>query len=197
MKTSIAYFFCIIVSSHIYAAKNITICGKILSKDTFLVKIFEPIHGYYNQASVNINSNPVKVIKDSFFYSFNPQNNTPCFFDINIVTTTDLFIGRINFLLCPGDSTYIVINPNIKDFHWARFEGDNAKGNNLFQKINYIPVEKFSNLFLLMNNLPNQKEHFLNNVDHVIKNFTSQFELLYMKHEIAPLYYAGKRRLSR
>ena len=158
MKFFTLLFLFLVFSVALYATKSITISGKIFSKEKFDVRIFEPINGYYNQASVNINSGSLKVTEDSFSYSFSPINNSPCFFAVELIQSKNSeSIGRVNFLLCPGDSTFLQINPEEnKYFNWIQFKGDNETGNNLFQKINYEPIEKFKDLFKLIENLPDQ-----------------------------------------
>lgn len=198
MKKLFIFITSILFCTHIYATEKITISGKIFSDDNFQIQLFEPINGYFNQASVNINSNQLKVTKDSFFYSFAPLNNYPVFFAINVLSVEkNIIIGRTAFLLCPGDSTHISIEPNIENFSWIKFSGKNAAGNNLFQKINYRPAEKFSELFNLIETLPIQEKDFLDSLDSVINRFNSRFELLYRKREVSLSYLESMKKTFR
>ena len=155
MKKVYLYFLFTLVTSSLSAAEPVVICGNIFSDDSLIIKIFEPINGYYNQASVNINAAAIRRTKDSFYYSVGSLNIPAFFFSINVIEPgTDLFIGRLNFLVCSGDSIHISIKPQVRGFNWIVFSGDNAEGNNLFEKMNYSPAEKFTSLFRLLRDLP-------------------------------------------
>lgn len=190
MRNAQFFLICLFITRLSFANNTITISGKIYSEDIFSVKIFEPINGFYNQASVEFNSIPLRIAKDSFFYIYKPDINTGIFFSLELVhITKGVPIGRVNFLLCPGDSIHLSIRPEIQNSDWVHFSGDNDAGNNLFQKINYTPSEKFNDLFRLFSTLPAEKDNFVDSVNNIVDQFNSQFEKLYDKHKISSSYY--------
>lgn len=190
MKDITVLMVCICISYHSLANKTITITGKIFSAQHYTVLIFTPIMGYYNQASVELNSNPTKMTKDSFFYAFSPLYNLPVFVSINVSSDhEDQMTGRLNFLLCPGDSTHISFYPEENDrYDWAIFSGDNASGNNLFERINFDPGEKFEALHKFLQSYPYNEDNFPDDIDNIIKHFTSQFGTLYFERQISEPY---------
>lgn len=196
MKKILLYLIFFFFACQLHAAKNIRVSGKIFSEGDFTVKLFAPILGYYNQASVPSISSQFTVTKDSFFYTFTSDTYDTYFFALSIIdNNTGLpIIGRINFLLCSGDSTHLLINPNIDNYEWITFSGDNATGNNLFQKINFNPAEKFKGLFTLIKNLPEEENNFLKNVLKEVNNFIDQFKSLLNQGNISLEYFESMKK---
>ncbi len=190
------YFFIIISLTLLqFVVKSQTkaiITATVITNDNYIVNICEPINGYHN-----INNIETKEIDNVPLSKSNTHIKKEIFIEkpsvISIIflnAKASEFINRCELLLMPGDSVNIEFNLQIDNPKWAKYTGSNAEGHKLFNKINYVPIEKYSEIFKMSDQFIKDKNEnlFLRNIVNVVNTYANQFDSLFKKNLITKRY---------
>jgi len=190
-KKILLFSFLQIIAHNVVSQKTSIICGKVKTAEDLNILLYEPIQDFYNNSKIpSLPAENYLISKDSFYLK-SSKIKLPSFYDIFIYTKKGIFIGRSTFLVVPGDSVHINFDLSINEYKWINFSGSNSAGNNLFQKINYEPSNKFVPIFNLLKTLPKDSTYFILNLDAEIKKAVSPFKILLVKKLISKDYFIG------
>ena len=182
------HFFSLVIWSDGISQVNAIICGKVKSQDKFSITFYQPINGYYNVAffdTLKQNSSLVNGT-DSIYKII--QLEKPSFIKIYFRDANNQFITTSDLLIFPGDSLHINFDLNVASSKAMEYEGTNAKGQQLFNEINYQPYNKFIPVFDVMDMLPFNKKTFLKEIDSVVFSVISKFHSLQKKMFVSSEY---------
>ena len=150
MKYFLLFISLILFKLVVKSQTKAVIIANVFTTDDYNLNFCEPINGYYNIENVEtkknhdiqvINNSKKQIRKEIFI-------NKPSFISIIFLNAKRTeFINRCELLLVPGDSINIEFNLQIDDPMWAKYTGSNAEGHKLFNKICYVPIEKYSGIF--------------------------------------------------
>lgn len=175
-------FFIIILSisiKKIQANDRAIICGKIISKNNFIIKIFEPIYGYYNIGFLDTTSHNSSLINCSDSICKILNIDKPVFITLYITNEKKQFITRADLLVFAGDSVHLVIDlMNPDDINSITYSGNNSEGQKLFNAINFQPYDKFIPVFDALDKLPENKQSFIKEIKNIPQVFTKRFDSL-------------------
>lgn len=177
MKKLILYLI-IFISITCYGQSKTIICGNIESSKKFILHFYEPLNGYYNSAfadSTKINSALVSNT-DSFYKVVNI--NVPSFIKIYFTDIDNNFLSLSDVLLFPGDSLHINYNIDFDTPNSAKYTGNNAAAQKLFNEINFQPSNKFLPVYDLLDLLPLYKDSLSINIDKIISSIIIRFDSL-------------------
>lgn len=181
-------FFQLVVKSQTKAI----ITASVITTNDYIVNICEPINGYYNIENIVTKKNdnmPLsktnKHIKKEIFIE---RSSVISVIFLNAQRTE--FINRCELLLMPGDSINIEFNLQIDGPQWAKYTGSNAEGHKLFNKINYVPIEKFTGIFNALNQFTKDKNEkfYFENIENVLSSYSNQFDSLLKRNLITKSY---------
>lgn len=177
-----------------FAKTNTVIKGVIHSTEEYYVHVYTPVYSFYNFINIDTSAQNSLTIQNNSF-TLRPEINYPSFFSlVFLYKKNNFFANRANFLVMPGDSINLNINlDDTKTPSWIFYGGDNASGNNLFERINYQPYQKFSSLINHIESLSVQNNITCQNFVDVIENDllmqVKQFQNLLTKKRIDLKYY--------
>ena len=176
MKFFIVFIFTSINLS-VHCQNKIIICGKIKSQKKWNINIYEPINGYYNLASFNMPGDTVKIIDSDSIHKI-IKLDSPSFVEIYFKNDKDQFLTLTNLLLFPGDSIHLNIDLTYDSPNAIQYHGSNAKGQTLFNEINYDPYEKYIPVFDALDKLPSSRKSFISEVDDAALLVNNRFDSL-------------------
>jgi len=169
-----------------------TIIASVVTTNDYSVNFYEPINGYYN-----INNIETKKIDNIPLSNSNNHINKEIFIEKPSVLSNYFmnakkteFINRCEVLLMPGDSINIEFNLQIDGPNWAKYTGANAEGHKLFNKINYVPIEKFTGIFNALDQFIKDKNEkfFFGNIESAFNTYSNQFDGLLKRNLITKSY---------
>ena len=172
-----------------YGQKSTIICGTLNQSDKITIQICEPLDGYYNNAYISDSTNSYTKGIDTFYIKTD-KTNTKAFYSILI---SDKESGEririLNFLVIPGDSINIQFDFTKDDYSFAKFAGDNAKGNMLYSQLTYQPFSRYQKLATIIQSQSN-KIQFLNDFNSNYDTIIQSFKLAYQKKEISEAFFS-------
>ncbi len=184
MYKIIIFLFCS-VFSNLYTKAEVVLKGNVIGNTSKNVELLLPINYVTNEikkATVYKNA-----IAPNGEFSLSFEIKRTCFITLSIDNEP------IWLLLEPSDNLELIINLDItdkeKNDQWLKIKGNNAKGNLLFNKINYYPYNKFIPLFNFLENLPFDKNFLVEKIDSIIKATSLPFQELYRKNDISANFF--------
>lgn len=165
--------------------KDIVVCGSYTASQKLHIKIYEPVNSYYNTGFFSFKPPDRFSIPgtDSFYYR--ASSATPVTLLIFVTDSSDNFITRRIVVLFPDDSIHLKMDLVNESPESILYSGSNAEGQQLFNRINYVPVNKFKPFIDLLDSLDQNKEHFFEHVNARLENLTSGFDSLYLEKKIS------------
>ena len=178
----LALFF---FSATIQGQNKTIICGKITSPEKFLMHVYEPLHGYYNNTFVDISVPNSALINgaDSMYKVIHIDQ--PSFVTIYFTSEKKEFLTRTDLLLFPGDSIHLNFDLSHDDLNSIQYGGSNSMGQRLFNEINFEPYNKFIPVFDALDKLPANKQSFVQELEDVALSTKKRFDTLYSKSLIS------------
>ena len=170
------------------AQNNTLVCGKVKSDKKYLINFYEPINGFYNLAFFDSSKQNGAIINgtDSFYKSLSLTK--PAFVNIYFRDENEQFITRNEVLLFPGDSLHLSIDLSVDSPNSTKYAGDNAKGQQLFNEINFQPYNKFIPIFDALDRLPGNAKTLTNEIDSIISSIINRFDTLQISSKVTKAY---------
>ena len=168
------------------------ISGTVITENDYNFNIYEPINSYYNIVSLDTQKiHNIKIRKAEKNFKREIIIEQPTVISIVFMNADRTqYINKCDLLLIPGDSVSIEFNLEKDNPEWAKFKGSNAAGHNLFNLINYQPIEKFAGIFSISDNFifHNNELKYLSDVDICLNFYAKQFNELYNHKNISETY---------
>ncbi len=190
------YFFLIVSLTVLqFVVKSQTravITASVITTNDYSVNFYEPINGYYNIDNIEtkkIDNIPLRKSNNLIHKEiFIERPSVISIIFMNAQKTE--FINRCELLLMPGDSINIDFNLQIDSPKWAKYTGSNAQGHKLFNKINYVPIEKFTGVINTLNQFIKDKNEklFFGNLENAVNAYSNQFDSLLKRNLITKQY---------
>jgi thiol-disulfide isomerase/thioredoxin len=181
--------FLVLSFSICFGQKKSIICGTYTQSDKITIEICEPISGFFNNGYISSELNSYIKANDSFYLKTNVQKSA-AFYSITInLKENGERVRLMNFLIVPGDSIHIKIDPSIDNYTCIKFDGSNAKGNELYAQYSYQTFDKYTRIDSLVKKLQNNEEIFLNQFDLIYKSQIAPFQSALGNREITQEYF--------
>lgn len=192
MKYLFIFFAFVILQLVVKSQSKCIISGTVITENDYNFNIYEPINSYYNIVSLDtqkIHNIKISKAEKNFKREINIEQPTV----ISIVfmnADRTQHINKCDLLLIPGDSFSIEFNLEKDNPEWTKFKGSNAAGHNLFNLINYQPIEKFAGIFSISDNFifHNNELKYLSDIDSCLNFYAKQFSELYNHKNISETY---------
>ena len=165
--------------------KDIIVCGSYISNQKLHIKIYEPVYSYYNTGFFSFKSPERFSIPGTDSFYFRASYLTPVTLVIHFSDSSDNFITKSIVVLFPNDSVHLKLDL-VHEFPESIFySGSNAEGQRLYNRIDYVPVDKFKPFMELLDSLDQNKEGLFEKVNARLANLTSGFDSLYLEKKIS------------